>query len=441
LSKIGGWISSAFTFGESEKIPDQSKIDNSLLNLTITTSPDANNANADPNTFTNGTVKSGGDYSINMPSDVLNKDGLNNQEASKITSNEIRQGANTLTQNDNSGWLEQTANFLQQNLVQPIADLGSSVWSGIQSSFSSINNLFFDAPKVQNADHLILDLNGNKLELIAFKDSKVSFDVDNDNYKENTGWVSNQDCILVEDQNQDGKIDKIHIFKKISDFFSKSLRAFASVIFCSGIFIENSLASPEYWPVDDKVVNEIAEFSKGRTQMDITTAKLIEQIVKNNNLDPTHKSADQCELMNKITTYIGLNEVSLGSNGSICSKNNEACITPYRIVKSIEVYKNGFYEDDNKFNSELIHLVTDSYGRPIGISRLFTKPYAKSGGYYQILQHHRKLPESNNSLQEITYSGKKPDNGSYLKIDRCYIKEIHLVLNELYIARPVRYNQ
>jgi hypothetical protein len=37
LSKIGGWISSAFTFGESEKIPDQSKINNSILNLEINT--------------------------------------------------------------------------------------------------------------------------------------------------------------------------------------------------------------------------------------------------------------------------------------------------------------------------------------------------------------------------------------------------------------------
>ena len=197
------------------------QVDNSLLNLTITTSPDSNNATADPNTFTNGTVKSGGDYSIDMPSDVLNEDGLNNQEASKITSNEIRPGANTLTQNDTSGWLDQTANFLQQNLVQPIADLGSSVWSGIQSAFSSITNLFSDAPKVQNVDPLILDLNGNGVELIAFKDSKVSFDVDNDNYKENTGWVKGTDGILVEDKNNNGKID--NITETISEHYTSNV--------------------------------------------------------------------------------------------------------------------------------------------------------------------------------------------------------------------------
>ncbi len=35
--------------------------------------------------------------------------------------------------NDNSGWLNRTADFLQQNIAKPIADLGSGVWSGIQS--------------------------------------------------------------------------------------------------------------------------------------------------------------------------------------------------------------------------------------------------------------------------------------------------------------------
>ncbi len=110
------------------------QIDNSLLNLTINTSENSNNASADPNTFVNGTVKSGGDYSIDMPSEVLNEDGLNNQEASKVTSDQIRPGAQTLTQNDTSSWLDKTANFLQQNnIVKPIADLGSSVWSGIQT--------------------------------------------------------------------------------------------------------------------------------------------------------------------------------------------------------------------------------------------------------------------------------------------------------------------
>ena len=287
---------------------------------------------------------------------------------------------------------------------------------GTQSTMIDVlvnGNAFVTTPLLV-IDPVILDLNGDGVKLTSYNNSEVTFYIDNDGKLERTGWVKG--------------------FKKI-------LRTVISIIFCIGIFIELAWGSPEYWPVDDKVVNEIAEFSKSRTKIDITTNKLIEQIIKNNNLDPAHKSLDQCELMNKITTYIGLNEISLGSNGSICAKNNEACIIPYRIVKSKEVYKNGFYEDDGKFNSELIHLVTDFYGRPIGISRLFTKSYAKNSGYYQILQHHRQLPESNNSLQEIVYSEKKPDNGSYLKIDRCYIKEIHLVLNDLYIARPVRYNQ
>ncbi len=221
IAKIGGWISSALTFGASDQTPNPSTVNNSLLNLTVNISDSSNNALSDPNSFVNGTVKSGGDYSIDMPSNVLNQDGLNNQEASKITANEIRPGAQTLTQNINSNWLERTANFIQENITQPITNAANSILGGIQSAFSTLTNLFTQAPRTQNVDPLVLDLDGDGVELISFNNSKVTFDVDNDNYKENTGWVGKDDGILVDDKNSNGKID--NITETISEYYTTNV--------------------------------------------------------------------------------------------------------------------------------------------------------------------------------------------------------------------------
>ena len=57
----------------------------------------------------------------------------------------------------------------------------------------------------------------NQVKLTSYNNSEVTFDVDNDGKLERTGWVSNQDGILVEDKNQDGKIN--NITETISEYY------------------------------------------------------------------------------------------------------------------------------------------------------------------------------------------------------------------------------
>ena len=228
-----------------------------------------------------------------------------------------------------------------------------------------------------------------------------------------------------------------NIFNNPSNFFGRSLRIFLSVVFCLGIFLRSAYAYPDFWSTDASV----SEFIKSRTKLDITKKNLISELIARHKLDPVNKLKDQCELMNRIAEYVNLSTVALGSMSAISSENSEVYITPYRIVKSEKVYQNGVFEDEDKFNSELIYLVRDRFGRPVGVSRLFIKPFAKKSGYYKILQHHRKASEGNNSLQELLFVDQKPLNSSYLKIDNCYINEIHLTMETLYLGAPVMYNQ
>jgi LysM repeat protein len=59
-------------------------------------------------------------------------------------------------------------------------------------------------------DPLVLDLNGDGVRLTNFTDAPVLFDADNDGgSKEQTGWVSAQDGIVVHDLNGDGQINNI----------------------------------------------------------------------------------------------------------------------------------------------------------------------------------------------------------------------------------------
>ena len=74
------------------------------------------------------------------------------------------------------------------------------------------------------ADPLVLDLNGDGVKLTNFSDSKALFDIDNDGgTKEQTGWVSAQDGILVQDINDDGTINNIS--ETLSEYYSGTVGA------------------------------------------------------------------------------------------------------------------------------------------------------------------------------------------------------------------------
>jgi Ca2+-binding RTX toxin-like protein len=59
-------------------------------------------------------------------------------------------------------------------------------------------------------DPIVLDLDGNGIELTARASSNVYFDMDGDGIKEQTGWVKPTDGLLAIDSNGNGQIDNIN---------------------------------------------------------------------------------------------------------------------------------------------------------------------------------------------------------------------------------------
>ncbi|WP_028893334.1 hypothetical protein [Syntrophorhabdus aromaticivorans] len=66
-------------------------------------------------------------------------------------------------------------------------------------------------------DPLVLDLNGDGVKLTDFSSNPVLFDADHDGAREQTGWVSPEDGILVKDLNANGIIDNIS--ETLSEYF------------------------------------------------------------------------------------------------------------------------------------------------------------------------------------------------------------------------------
>jgi len=58
-----------------------------------------------------------------------------------------------------------------------------------------------------NTPPIVLDLDGDGLELVSYNTSHVKFDMDNDGVSDRTGWVGADDGMLVLDRNANGVID------------------------------------------------------------------------------------------------------------------------------------------------------------------------------------------------------------------------------------------
>lgn len=54
---------------------------------------------------------------------------------------------------------------------------------------------------------MAIDLDGEGIETIDINKSQIYFDVDNDGFREQTGWISKNEAILAIDKNENGKID------------------------------------------------------------------------------------------------------------------------------------------------------------------------------------------------------------------------------------------
>ena len=65
----------------------------------------------------------------------------------------------------------------------------------------------------------MFDLNNNRVGLIYFASSLVSFNIDNDGFNENSGWVDENDEMLVHDKNSKGAINDIA--NRISEYYPR----------------------------------------------------------------------------------------------------------------------------------------------------------------------------------------------------------------------------
>jgi len=95
------------------------------------------------------------------------------------------------------------------NLLEDLLSSARTIGSFAQSFLNSINGAESTFPIIRRSDPLSFDLDNDGIELVALKDSNVFFDLDEDGFRENVGWVKADDGILTLDNNNNGNIDNI----------------------------------------------------------------------------------------------------------------------------------------------------------------------------------------------------------------------------------------
>ena len=218
LSKIGGWISSAFTSGESNKTPDPSTINNSLLDLNIRTDK-LQGFSSNQDTTQVGNAIGDGDWEVRMPINIINGDGWKNVAMAGLATDFNNPARQTISPFESfaRNYSKEISN-LERNIINTNSAQNLFNSTQLNVNLSNLTNNAIGARTFLNIDPVVLDLNGDGVKLTSYNNSQVSFDVDNDGKLERTGWVTPQDGILVHDKNQDGKIN--NITETISEYYN-----------------------------------------------------------------------------------------------------------------------------------------------------------------------------------------------------------------------------
>ena len=94
---------------------------------------------------------------------------------------------------------------------QEAASIISRNISDFNSRFNEYKNAYNHFLNTYSTDPLALDLNHDGIiNTISQEESNINFDVNGDNIKSITGWISSEDGWLVYDKNNNGKIDDIN---------------------------------------------------------------------------------------------------------------------------------------------------------------------------------------------------------------------------------------
>jgi Ca2+-binding RTX toxin-like protein/subtilisin-like proprotein convertase family protein len=192
-------------------------IDNTNLDLSIRTNR-TQGFLSNQNTTQTGNALGDGDWEVKMPLSIINGDNYKNVAPSGI-----------VTDFFNPGRQEQSEyQSFVRDYTKDLGGLSKSIWNTsaaesiwnstqLNVNLSNLTNNAIGARTFLNIDPVVLDLNDDGVKLTSYNNSEVTFDVDNDGKAERTGWVSKEDGILVEDQNNNGKID--NITETISEYY------------------------------------------------------------------------------------------------------------------------------------------------------------------------------------------------------------------------------
>ena len=135
------------------------------------------------------------EYYAKSNNNIVKDDGFFNTFLGGVISDGYRPG------NQN---LDTSVEFLDSllNSHPDYQDFSSSSQSLLNSGQNNSYNTIF-------IDPLVLDLNGDGVQLENFDQSNTFFDIDHDGIKEQSGWVSSSDGLLAIDRNNNGKIDDV----------------------------------------------------------------------------------------------------------------------------------------------------------------------------------------------------------------------------------------
>jgi len=134
----------------------------------------------------NGIVFNGGNYNLSLDSAVLNGDGMTNVARAFLLSNGNRPGAQEISDYAAKNILTQPMLIWDPNRPDMILVNAVDVSQVVQ--LGDLNNYQGSANTLTNIDPLVLDLNGNGIDLQSYQNANVLFNMDADSYKEQTGW-------------------------------------------------------------------------------------------------------------------------------------------------------------------------------------------------------------------------------------------------------------
>ncbi len=249
-----------------------------------------------------GTAIDGGNYNAFVDPTVLNVDGFYNAIPSSIVTDFLRSGAGILWDDsyvldlgrsiDNLYFGSFEPNTLANDYLVGNHIIGAADWSGA----TYFTGLYDGLGSLLNIDPLVLDIDGDGVELIGFDESVAGFDVDNDGFVENTGWVSSDDALLVHDINGDGIINDIT--ETLSEYYGAAagtgaiyedgLAALATLDSNSdGVFDANDTAfnTLRVWQDADEDAQTDAGELKTLTDLSITSIDLAREIVSREELE------------------------------------------------------------------------------------------------------------------------------------------------------------